>query len=184
MKNQLLKKKSQFRVSPTAYTMQVEAFRHLVNRDDTENKVKAQKELAYVFHCVDPVSSFSDYKEEDLRKEKVKEAIFGENSDWVEDAYVRQAMEAYEELNLTEAQKLLKAAKKSSKSLREYFEEVDLTEENDRGKLKWSAKDLINNLGKIGSVIEGIKDLEEQVEKEMMQEGQIRGGVETNKFNK
>lgn len=113
----------------------------------------------------------------------MKEDIFGTDTDWVEDAYVRQAMETYRELNMTEAQKLLKSAKKSAKSLRKYFEEVDLTEEDDRGKLKWSAKDLINNLGKLGTVIEGIKDLEDQVEKEMMDQGQLRGGVKTTKYN-
>lgn len=114
----------------------------------------------------------------------MKEDIFGKETDWVEDAYVRQAMETYEELNLTEAQKLLKSAKQSAKKLREYFEKVDLMEEDDRGKLKYSAKDLINNLGKLGTVIEGLNDLQDQVEKEMMEEGQLRGGVKTTKYNK
>jgi len=183
MKNQLLEKKSELRAAPTTYTLQIEDFKYLVERDDTQSKEVAQKEFAYIYHCVDPLSSYSTYKDEELRKKKVKEGIFGENTDWVEDAYVRQAMETYEELNLTEAQKLLKAAKESAKSLREYFQEVDLTEEDDRGKLKWSAKDLINNLGKLGTVIEGIKDLEDQVEKEMMDQGQLRSGVETTKYN-
>jgi hypothetical protein len=182
MKNQLLEKKSELRAAPTAYTLQIEDFKHLVERDNTQNKEVAQKELAYIYHCVDPLSSYSKY-EDDVRKEQVKEDIFGTDTDWVEDAYVRQAMETYRELNMTEAQKLLKSAKKSAKSLRKYFEEVDLTEEDDRGKLKWSAKDLINNLGKLGTVIEGIKDLEDQVEKEMMDQGQLRGGVKTTKYN-
>lgn len=131
----------------------------------------------------DPNSSFSTYVE-DVRKRKVKEAVFGEDSDWVPDAYVSKAIDAYEEMNLTEAEKLLKSAKESAKSLRKYFEEVDLTEEDDRGKLKWSAKDLINNLGKLGNVIQGIKDLEEQVEKEQLEQGEMRGGVELTEFNK
>lgn len=182
MKNQLLEKKSEFRAAPTAYVLQIEDFKYLVERDSTEDKVVAQKELAYIYHCINPLSSYSTFKG-DVRKKKVKEAIFGENTEWVEDAYVRQAMETYEELSMTEAQKLLSSAKSSAKKLRQYFEEVDLTEEDDRGKLKWSAKDLINNLGKIGTVIEGLKDLEDQVEKEMMKEGQLRGGVETTKYN-
>lgn len=183
MKHHLLEKKNEFRAAPTKYCLQIEAFKHLVDRDNTETKEQAQKEFSYIYHVVDPLSSYSTYKDEEIRKEKAKRHIFGEDTDWVEDAYVRKAMEVYEELNLTEAQKLLKSAKQSAKSLREYFNEVDLTEEDDRGKLKWSAKDLINNIGKIGEVIQGIKDLEDQVEKEMMDEGQIRGGVETTKYN-
>lgn len=182
MKNHLLEKKSEFRVAPTAYSLRIEAFQYLVERDNTDNKVKAQKELAYVYHCCDPLSSYSQY-DDDIRKGKVKEDIFGRNTDWVEDAYVRQAIDTYKELNLSEAQKLLRDGKKASRRLRKYFREVDPTETDDRGKPKWSAKDLINNLGKLGTVIQGIKDLEDQVEKEMMDEGQLRGGVELNKFN-
>jgi len=162
--------------------MEVEAFKHLLERDESENKEVARKEFAYIYHIVDPLSNYATY-EDDTRKEKVKEDIFGEKTDWVEDAYVRKAMEVYEDVNMTEAQKLLKSAKRSAKTLREYFEEVDLTETDDRGKLKWSAKDLMNNLSRIGEVIEGIKSLEDQVEKELMESGELRGGVKLNQFN-
>jgi len=140
----------------------------------------AQKELAYVYHMSDPMSSYSSYND-DRRKERLKEDLFSD--DWVEDAYVRQAIETYEELNLSEAERLLGSAKQSAKSLREYFEEVNLLEEDDRGKKKYNAKDLINNLSKIGSVIEGIQDLEEQVRKEQMERSQLRGGVKVNQYS-
>lgn len=171
------------RAVPTAYCLQIKAFKHLLERDESENKEVAQKELAYVYHTVDPTSSYSSYGE-DTRKEKVKEGIFGTSTDWVEDAYVREAMEVYEELNLSEAERLLQSAKKSAKSLREYFEKVDLTERDERGKPIHKAKDLISNLSNVGQVVEGIKELEEQVKKEQSDYGNIRGGVELTKYSK
>ena len=54
---------------------------------------------------------------------------------------------------------------------------------DDNGRLMFSAKDLVANLSKMGSVIEGLSKLEEQVRKEEQVINANRGGVITNKYS-
>ena len=54
---------------------------------------------------------------------------------------------------------------------------------DDNGKPIFHAKDLINNLDKMGKVVEGLNRLEELVRKEEQANNSNRGGVEVNKYS-
>ena len=54
---------------------------------------------------------------------------------------------------------------------------------DDNGRLMFSAKDLVQNLSKMGDVINGLSKLEEQVKKEEQVNNANRGGVITNKYS-
>ena len=54
---------------------------------------------------------------------------------------------------------------------------------DDRGKPIYSAKDLINNLEKMGKVVDGLTRLEDIVKREEQAANLNRGGVETNKYS-
>ena len=60
---------------------------------------------------------------------------------------------------------------------------IDLTVADDNGKPIFHAKDLINNLEKMGKVVEGLTRLEQLVKKEEQVANQNRGGVVTNKYS-
>ena len=89
----------------------------------------------------------------------------------------------YKELTETSAVKLLKAARASVTKLEKYFRDIDLTLMDDNGRLMFSAKDLVQNLSKMGDVINGLSKLEEQVKKEEQVNSVNRGGVITNKYS-
>ena len=94
-----------------------------------------------------------------------------------------KACTKYEKLIETSAVKLLKAANESVVKLEKYFRDVDLTLVDDNGRPIFHAKDLINNLEKMGKVVDGLTRLEEIVKKEEQASNTNRGGIEVNKYS-
>ena len=120
-----------------------------------EFKDLKNSELAFIYFMIDHRSPYAVYEWEQ-RIEEVKE---------------------------TSAVRLLKAARESIVKLEKYFRFVDLHAMDDRGKPIYSAKDLINNLEKMGKVVDGLTRLEDIVKREEQAANLNRGGVETNKYS-
>tara|TARA_R110002020_G_scaffold126458_7_gene284236 strand:+ start:2200 stop:2703 length:504 start_codon:yes stop_codon:yes gene_type:complete len=156
-------------VIPSAYTLTIPEFEKL-----------SVKELAYVYYYCDHKSPFAVYDEE-KREEEVIKSVFKEK--YKTSSKLKAACDKYKELTETSAVKLLKAARTSVTKLEKYFRDIDLTMMDDNGRLMFSAKDLVANLSKMGSVIEGLSKLEEQVRKEEQVINANRGGVITNKYS-
>tara|TARA_R110002012_G_scaffold1863_11_gene9026 strand:- start:8546 stop:9058 length:513 start_codon:yes stop_codon:yes gene_type:complete len=154
---------------PSPYAKTILEFKNLDN-----------KALAYVYFMVDYKSPYAVYEWEE-RKDQVKNSIFDKK--WTADKKVEAACIKYSELTETSAVKLLKAAKDSVVKLEKYFRDIDLTLLDDNGKPIYHAKDLINNLEKMGKVVEGLTRLEDLVRKEEQANNSNRGGVEVNKYS-
>ena len=155
----------------SAYALSIKEFKNL-----------STDELAYVYFMVDHKSPFAVY-EWDQRKSEVKNSIFGEKSKWKPSSKILDACEKYEKLIETSAVKLLKAARESVVKLEKYFRDIDLTLVDDNGRPIFHAKDLINNLEKMGKVVDGLTRLEEIVRKEEQAANTNRGGIEVNKYS-
>jgi len=158
-------------VVPSAYSLTIIEFKDLKT-----------KELAFVYFVVDHRSPFSVY-DWNQRIIEVKNSIFGEKSKFKPSSKVLTACKKYEELIETSAVRLLKAARESVVKLEKYFRDIDLTLIDDNGRPIFHAKDLINNLEKMGKVIDGLTRLEEIVKKEEQVANINRGGVEVNKYS-
>ena len=156
-------------VIPSAYTLTIPEF----------DKLSIQ-ELAYVYYMCDHRSPFAVYDEE-KRVEEVVKSIFKKK--YKISSKMNAACDKYKELTETSAVKLLKAARASVTKLEKYFRNIDLTMMDDNGRLMFSAKDLVQNLSKMGDVINGLSKLEEQVKKEEQVINANRGGVVTNKYS-
>jgi hypothetical protein len=154
---------------PSAYAKTVLEFKDLDARS-----------LAYVYFMIDYRSPYAVY-EWIQRKDEVKNSIFAKK--WKETSKVKAACEKYAELTETSAVKLLKAARESIIKLEKYFRDIDLTLMDDNGKPIFHAKDLINNLEKMGKVVDGLSRLEDIVRKEEQAANSNRGGVEVNKYS-
>ena len=147
-----------------------------------EFKTLSTIELAFVYFMVDHRSPFAIY-DWDQRIIEVKNSIFGEKKKWTPSAKVLGACDKYEKLIETSAVRLLKAAKESIVKLEKYFRDIDLTLLDDHGKPIYHAKDLINNLEKMGKVVDGLTRLEDIVKKEEQAANTNRGGIEVNKYS-
>ena len=146
-----------------------------------EFKSLSEKDLAYIYFMADYRSPFSVYDWEQ-RKVEVKKSIFA-GSNWKETSKIEIACEKYAEITETSAVKLLKAARGAINKLEKYFRDIDLTVVDKNDKPIYSAKDLINNLEKMGKVVDGLSRLEDIVRKEEQAVNSNRGGVEVNKYS-
>ena len=157
------------KVIPSVYTLMIPEFDAL-----------SIKELAYVYYMCDHRSPFVAYDGE-RRKEEIIKSVFKKK--YKISSKIKAACDKYKELTETSAVKLLKAARASVTKLEKYFRDIDLTMIDDNGRLMFSAKDLVQNLSKMGDVINGLSKLEEQVKKEEQVSNANRGGVITNKYS-
>lgn len=165
---------------PSPELTQIKEFHELIKRDRTHGKRKASAELAYIYYLLDWESPYAVY-EEGIRSDKIIRDIFEE--EWEPDEVVKGAINKYVELTESEFKKMLQAARIGANKLISYFTEVDLSDEDEKGKLKHSAKDLIANISKMGEVMEGIEKLIELVEKNEEKQNANRKGIITTKFN-
>ena len=157
------------KVIPSAYTLVIPEFKAL-----------SAQELGYVYYMCDHRSPFYVYDEE-KRQEEVIASVFKKK--YTITSKIEAACHKYKELTETSAVKLLKAAKASVTKLEKYFRDIDLTLVDDNGKPIYTAKDLVQNLSKMGDVVSGLSKLEEQVKKEEQISNANRGGVVTNKYS-
>jgi len=159
------------KATPSAYALTILEFKSL--------KVN---ELAFVYFMMDHKSPFSVYEWEQ-RVIEVKNSIFGENNNFEPSPKVLSACEKYDKLIETSAVRLLRAARESIIKLEKYFRDIDLTTADDNGRPIFHAKDLINNLEKMGKVVDGLTRLEEIVKKEEQAANTNRGGIEVHKYS-
>lgn len=165
---------------PAPELTQINEFSTLIKRDRTHGKRKASAELAYIYYLCDWESPYAAYSE-NIKSDKIIRDIFTE--EWIPDDEVLSAITKYKELTQSEFKRMLQSARNGANKLIDYFDTIDLTQEDDNGKLKYSAKDLIANISKMGEVMEGIGKLIEIVEKNEEKENANRKGVTTTKYN-
>lgn len=166
---------------PSPEASHIPEFNRIIERDDSENKTVASKELAFIYFMIDWESDYA-HLSEDRRYDEVRTDLFDE--DWHPDEAVEEAMDKYRHLYVNDYIEMLESARKGARKLRKYFEDVDLNETDHNGKLKYKATDLTRNLKDVGSIIEGLQELEELVKKNQTQRNENRGGVEVNEFSK
>lgn len=148
----------------------IREFKALWDRDKSKNKDRAMKDLAYVYHSTDFQSIYRNYHP-DTRTTKMKLDIYGDREYPIDDK-IENAREKYRELQTTLSMELLSDAEFGLDKLREYFRNVDFSMDEE-GK---SAKNFIMNVKQLGDLVKGLKLLREEVEKELADQMQLRGG--------
>lgn len=155
-------------ISPEA--LMIKEFATIWKRDKTKEKSRALKELAYIYHSTDYQSIYRNYHE-DTRESKIKLDVF-EDKDWTPDPKVKAAQEKYKSLQTTISMELLNDVEKGLQKLRNYFRDAEFDDDED-GR---AAKNFIANVKAMGDLVKGIKSLREEIEKELTDNMQLRGG--------
>lgn len=172
MKLFILNDKYELEIDPIAYALT--PFKKIWDRDKSINKKQAQNELAYIYYMADFKSDFFEISDKEERSKQIVENL-GFKFD-PEDQLLKDAIKFYEERTKTKLIFLLEDAYGAIDKLRDYFKEVDLTFVDGNGKLIHDSTKLLNNIGNLNKVVEGIKALEYQVKKEQQTDKKLRGG--------
>jgi hypothetical protein len=150
--------------------LMIREFKTLWNRDKNKTKDKALKDLAYIYYSTDFQSIYRNYHP-DTRESKIRLDIYGDRDHPIDMAIV-EAQNKYKELQTTLSMELLSDAEVGIDKLRIYFQNVDFAADEE-GK---AAKNFIANVKQLGELVKGLKLLREEVEKELSDQMQLRGG--------
>lgn len=173
MKNLLIIENGLLQISPEALV--IKEFKKIWNRDRSNKKDKALKELAYIYHVADYQSIYRNYHI-DTRESKIRLDVF-DNRDWEPDKEITAAVEKYTQLQTTLSMQLLNDVELGLTKLRDYFRDVEF-EEDENGV---AAKNFIANVKAMGDLVKGLKTLRDEVEKELTDSMQLRGGATISK---
>lgn len=162
--------------------------------DITRNKCKADpggskrlrafRELKYIFLMIDWLSPYSQYDEQERHSEALQDAEITE-AEWA-DSKFREACRKYRELQeSSKALKFIKAAQGVVDKITDYFNDLDLNERDPvTQKPIYKTKDVMAEMQNASSVIDELKNLEVMYKKEIQAVNtSIRGDVEPGAFD-
>lgn len=137
-------------------------------------KLRARRELAFVYFMQDFSSPIRDWEPEEKRKEALYYAGMTEKD--VDEA-LEKALEKYSELMLKASRSLrtLKAMYKGLDALDDYFANLDFTATDKKGELKHDPTGFANQMTKMNKVYDELRNFEKRVEEDMKQATGIRG---------
>jgi hypothetical protein len=142
--------------------------------DETKDKIEAIKKLSYIYILCDYKSPYVLSVPPELVGKTVARD-FMKDEDYEPDPNVLSAIDKYKQLQRTPSMGLLEAAIVTIHKLSSYLRSVDLSERDKSGKPVYKPSDVTNSLKSIGGIVESVAKVQEQIEKETIQKGKLRG---------
>ena len=142
--------------------------------DKTEDKIEAIKKLSYIYFLCDYKSPYVLSVPPELVAKTVARD-FMKDEEYEPKADVLAAIDKYKELQKTPSMGLLEAATITIHKLSSYLRSVDLSERDKSGKPVYKPSDVTNSLKSIGGIVESVAKVQEQIEKETVAKGKLRG---------
>lgn len=155
----------------------VKEFKALLDRDKTKGKIRATRELTYIYLAIDWKSPYSAYTEQERHQEALSDSGIVEKE--FNDPVFREACRKYRNLqDSNKSVKLLQAARTAADQFIDYFETIiDLNERDQNGKPVFSAEKVMKEMAQLSKVHEQLVALENQVKKELTEQSTIRAGA-------
>lgn len=153
----------------------VDTFKTVWNKYD--DKDIALVEFAYIYFMADYSSDFADIANLEEREQAAIEALTDTDKLKLDDS-TKEAISLYKDMNKTTATMLLDDMKYSISKLRQYFREVDLLEETEKGALKYDISKLTSAIKSAPTILKSLTELEEEVKKGTQAVSNVRGNMQ------
>lgn len=159
---------------PTQECFLNKPIRDLYNADKSKNKEKFMQQLAFIYHYVDPRSSFNYILDDEQRKELImeQEGIIDKNIE----QKLEKAINCYREHVITSSYILLQRTRKAVDKVGKFLEDVDLTATDDKGKPLYTISSVTTAIKQIPQLVKDLQLAERTINKEIEEEGRARGG--------
>ena len=151
--------------------------RRLWNADRTDRKEKFYQQMSYIYHMVDPRSGYTYLIDEEQRRKAVIEQE-GLPEDFKPNEFLQEAMEVYKHQTTTMSQELLNASLIGAAKVSEFLRDVDLTEEDDKGRPKYQVSAITAALKNVEGIVSSLQNLQKKVDQELEEKGKARGTQE------
>lgn len=155
----------------------IREFKALLDRDKTNHKDRATRELTYIYLAIDWKSPYSQYSEYERHQEALMDANMTEEE--FNDPIFREACRKYRNLqDSNKSIKLLEAARNAADQFVDYFETiVDLNERDQNGKPVFQAEKVMKEMAQLNKVHEQLAELEKMVKRELTEQSSIRANA-------
>ena len=138
--------------------------------------LRADREFTYIYLAIDWKSPYSGFTNQERHEAALKDAHITEE-EWNNPEF-RAACRKYVALQDSNRYvRLLQAAQEVTDKIIDYFHNVDLQEQDERGNYLIKVKDVQASMKEAADQIETLKQIESLVKKEVMEQSQIRGGA-------
>ena len=162
------------RVTFSPQALEIPELKIIWDTDKTKDKSKAVTKLSYIYFLCDYKSPYVL----SVPPESLKSTVgrdFMKDEDYEPDVKMILAIKKYKELQRTPSMGLLEASTVSIHKLSSYLRSVDLDERDRGGKPLYKPSDVTNALKSIGGIVESLNKVREQIEKETIKKGILRG---------
>lgn len=171
---------------PNAETLAMQPFKTIWRRDKDRNKTKALEEFSYIefMSSEKKTNPFRQYPEDKKSDEIIKQVITRDG--WKPDELVLDGIKKIKELQEkgSTTYSFYLSAKKSIENLKTFFDEVDLTERNDKGLPIYKPSDVTRALNDVEKIIVTFKNLEKRMSDELFESSRTKGGKDISPFAK
>lgn len=166
-------------ISDEAYL--IRPIRKLFNKDRTVNKEKFFQQMSILYFMVDPCSTYMYIIDE---KERFKEILKQEGlpGDYKISDELQEAMDIYKKHCETSSTLLLNDTRIMIDNLRKYLRGLDFEEKDDKGRPIYPINQVTSAIDKIPELVEKLSKAEKTIQKELQEEGKVRGGAEKGIF--
>lgn len=155
-------------------------FNIVYKADKTSNKSKFYDFMTILYFTYDPRSDFNYITNEKLRLKEVCESNgfkvpkFNNNE--------QECIKLYQKLTETSASILLERTRIAVDKLGKFLEQIDLTEEDDKGKPKYTVNSVVTAIKQVPQLAKDVMEAEKAVAKEIEEQGRARGSQGTKKL--
>lgn len=165
-----------YTVTPTQEAFLIRPIRNLFNKDKSKTKDRFMTQMSILYFVSDPRSSYAYILDE---KERLAEVLRQEGlpSNYKMDEDLVAAMAEYKKHVKTTSSELIDATRLAIKKLSEYLASIDLHEEDDKGKPKYTISNITSALKQIPGLLEQLNIVEKKVIAEI-EESEARGSAE------
>lgn len=168
-------------VTPTEELFLIKPLRDLYNNDSSKNKEGFMQQISYMYHLVDPRSSYADIIDIEERAAKIIEEQ-GFSPNYKPSAQLEKAITIYKEITTTTSMRLLNSMRTAIQKISYFLEHVDLFEVDDKGKPMYSISSITAATDKVPQLAKKLQETEKIVASEIEEAGRARGGNETKKL--
>lgn len=142
-------------------------FAALYTRDKSKDKARAILELSYVYSLVDPNSPYANYSEA-KRLEMLHLDLF-KDPKFKPDGLIEAAKKRYIELTDTPLKRLLRASQAKIDEFADYLAKSKVTDA--------TSTELLKIMGGLSTLVGNHSTLEQQIERDDVKRGRVRGQV-------
>lgn len=141
-----------------------------------EGREWAFRVFKYLWLRYDYMSYYSELAEVEQERTAREDCNFTA-VDFTDDRMTK-AIDKYQKLQKSRKLKMLLSARGVLDKMRLFYDNIDFSDEDDKGKLKHDSGKVLTQIGNLGKAYSGLDDLEIQVKKEMEVGSGIRGDAE------